>query len=140
MPREFNRTQRLGAQLKRDLSELIRTEIRDLPSILTVSEVRVTKDLSQARVFISMLEEDKDRVKTCIATLNDFAALLRWRLGRRMRIRAVPGLSFVHDNSYSRGVELTNLIERAVAEDQVHACDRGEDDAGHGDDTTAEDA
>jgi len=140
MPREFNRTQRLGAQLKRDLSELIRTEIRGLPSILTVSEVRVTRDLSQAKVFISMLEEDTDRIKTCIVTLNDSAALFRRRLGKQMRIRVVPGLSFVHDDSYNRGVELTNLIERAVAEDLVHARDRGEDDARRGDDTTAEDA
>jgi ribosome-binding factor A len=117
MAREFSRTERLGSQLQRELSTLLRNEIKDPRlGMVTVQEVRVVRDLSHAKVFFTVMGGELD-TKASARMLNDAAAFLRRELGHLLKIRSVPQLHFVHDESIERGSRLSALIEEAVESD-----------------------
>lgn len=113
MPREFSRQQRLGAQLRRSLSELLRLDVKD-PSVRTVSltTVELSRDLSVARVYFSLLKPDDDP-EPAREGLERAAGYLRRRLGRELAIRHVPELRFVHDDSIEHGARISKLIDDA---------------------------
>lgn len=118
MSKEFGRNRRVGEQMRRILSEIVRRELND-PRLqfLSITSVDVSGDLSHARVFFSLLNPDEDPQPAAQA-LARAAGFIRSQLGRSMRIRQVPALHFVHDESIGRGVHLTSLIDEAVARDR----------------------
>ncbi|KJH83586.1 30S ribosome-binding factor RbfA [Pseudomonas sp. KSR10] len=129
MAKEFSRTQRIGDQMQRELALLIQREVKDPRlGLITITAVEVSRDLSHAKVFITVMgkDDDEDAVKTNLRILNDAGGFLRMQLGKAMKLRTVPQLHFNYDASVRRGVELTSLIERAVAEDRKHSDDLGE--------------
>ncbi|MBU0562344.1 30S ribosome-binding factor RbfA [Stutzerimonas kunmingensis] len=129
MAKEFSRTQRIGDQMQRELALLIQREIKDPRlGLVTITAVDVSRDLSHAKIFITIMgqDEDQEAVKGNLRILNDAAGFLRMQLGKSMKLRTVPQLHFNYDASIRRGVELSSLIERAVAEDRKHSDERGE--------------
>jgi len=129
MAKEFSRTQRIGDQMQRELALLIQREVKDPRlGLVTITAVEVSRDLSHAKVFITIMgkDDDEDAVKGNLRILNDASGFLRMQLGKAMKLRTVPQLHFNYDASVRRGVELTSLIERAMAEDRKHSDDVGE--------------
>lgn len=129
MAKEFSRAQRIGDQMQRELALLIQREIKDPRlGLVTITGVEVSRDVSHAKVFITIMgkDDDVDAVKGNLRILNDASGFLRMQLGKAMKLRAVPQLHFHYDASVRRGVELTTLIERAVAEDRKHSDEVGE--------------
>ena len=115
MAREFNRTDRVGAQLQRELADLIGNELGDNRlKMVTVQEVRVVRDFSHATVFFTILGNLLDRKETS-SVLNGAAGYLRRELGRRVRMRTVPQLHFQYDESVERGARLSELIDEAAS-------------------------
>ena len=116
MARDFKRTDRVGAEIQRELAELIREELKD-PALgmITLQEVRVVRDFSQAKVFFTAMANQLS-YKDVAAHLNEAAGHLRWLLGQRMVLRTVPKLIFVYDTSVEQGEHLSNLIEQAVGD------------------------
>jgi ribosome-binding factor A len=114
MPREFSRSQRLGAQVLRTLSELLRFETKD-PSLTSVSltAVDLSRDLGVAKVYYSLLNPDEDP-QPVQEGLQRASGFLRGKLGKSLEIRHVPELRFVHDDSIAQGVELNRLIDSAA--------------------------
>ena len=121
MPREFSRNQRLGAQLQRILSQLIRFETKD-PGLVDVSLtiVELSKDLSVAKIFFSLLNPDDDP-QPAIEGLQRASGFLRRRLGNELSVRHVPELRFVHDDSLAHGAEISRLIDNAISEDNSNS-------------------
>lgn len=118
MPKEFSRTRRVGEQMQRELAQLIQQEIHDPRlGMVTVSAVKVTRDLSLARVYITVLGEDADPAQS-LKVLSGASGFLRHELARRMVIRSVPELRFQFDESVVRGREISSLIDEALAEDR----------------------
>ncbi|MDX1516908.1 MAG: 30S ribosome-binding factor RbfA [Woeseiaceae bacterium] len=117
MPREFSRHQRLGNQLLRTLSELLRFEVKD-PRIAHVSltEVELSRDLSVARVYFSLLDPSEDPAEAKSA-LAHAAGFLRGKLGRAIKVRHVPELRFFHDDSAAQAARIGELIDRSVGPD-----------------------
>jgi ribosome-binding factor A len=121
MAKEFSRTQRIGDQMQRELALLIQREIKDPRlGLVTITAVEVSRDLSHAKVFITVMGQDDDKIKSNLNILQDAAGFLRMHLGKAMKLRSVPQMHFHYDASIRRGVELSALIERAVAEDRRH--------------------
>lgn len=110
MPREFFRSDRVAAQLHRELADMLRTSVRDAElGMVTVSDVEVTRDLSVAKVYVTFLGgalAPADAVKR----LARFAPELRHELGRRIRIRVMPELRFLYDESIARGERMDALL------------------------------
>jgi ribosome-binding factor A len=114
--KEFRRTDRLGAELRRELGDILRNAVRDPRlGMVTVQEVRVARDLSHAKVFFTCLgAETRDTERLLNRTLTGF---LRHELAQRIRVRSMPQLHFVYDESVERGAHLSELIDQAVAEE-----------------------
>jgi ribosome-binding factor A len=114
MARDFKRTDRVGAQLQRELANLIRDELKDPElGLVTIQEVRVVRDFSQAKVYYTMMGSELARNEAS-KRLNQAAGHLRWLLGQQLMLRTVPKLSFVYDESIEKGEQMDALIERAV--------------------------
>jgi len=121
MAREFSRSRRIAEQIQRELADLLRTEVKD-PRVerVTVSEVKVSRDLSHAQVYVTVLGGDAEAVTAAVEALNGAAGFLRRALSRQMRLRRVPQPHFVEDPSFDTGARLSRLIDEAVAEDAAH--------------------
>jgi len=117
MPREYSRNQRLGTEVLRILSELLRYETKD-PSLKDVSltNVDLARDLGVARVYFSLLNPD-DSVEPVQQGLERAAGFLRSKLGQSLQIRHVPELRFLHDNSAAESSRISQLIDRALYPD-----------------------
>jgi ribosome-binding factor A len=126
MAREFSRSRRVGEQMQRELAELIQRDMKD-PRLgfVTVSGVEVSKDLEHAKVFISLLNEQEE-AESSLRVLQAGAGFLRRELGKRMKLRAVPQLRFVHDRTAAEGHRLSSLIDEAVRSDRERGHDEDE--------------
>jgi len=122
MPREFLRSDRMAEQLRRELAEIIQDEIKD-PRVgfLSFTEVRMSRDLSHAVVYCSVLESEQ--LHESIEVLNRAAGFIRKSIGRRIRARIIPTLKFVADESVIRGAAMDELISEAIESDKKNSSD-----------------
>ena len=107
--KSFHRTDRVSAQLRRELGTLVREAVREhgLPSV-SVSDVEVTRDLAHAKVFVTALQAE--RSKEAVKALKELSRELRFQLGKAMKLRHVPELHFHYDDSVDRGERIDNLL------------------------------
>ncbi len=116
--KSFSRSDRIVEQIRRELAELIRLELKDpRVSLVTLTDVEITPDYAHAKVFYTTLAEAEQRAEI-ERGLKRSAGFLRRELGRRVRIHHTPELHFVFDASVERGTHLSQLIDQAVASDQ----------------------
>ena len=115
MPKDYPRTRRIAEQMRRELADLVRLELKDprVTGLITITDVEVSADQSHAKVFFTLLGE-ADKIGETAAGLNNAAGFLRTQLSRRMKLRTVPQLEFKYDASVERGVKLSRLIDEAV--------------------------
>ena len=107
------RPERVAELMKREIAGILARELRDprVSSMVSVTEVEVTKDLSFARVFVSLLAEGEERERTLVA-LQRAAGFVRHQLAPRLGLREVPGLRFVHDASIERGARVEEILRK----------------------------
>ena len=117
-----SRPTRVADQIRVEISDLLARQVHD-PGIgfLTVTHVKVTPDLQQARVYYTTLGDEKGRRETERA-LQRASAFLRRQLGSRLRLRRVPELQFFFDESIERQDRIERILqdlqnERAEAPD-----------------------
>lgn len=109
MPAPFKRTDRVAAQLRREVGALVHEAVREygLPSV-SVSDVEVTRDLAHAKVYVTAL--DPAQASEAVAALGEMAREFRGRLGKMLRMRTVPELHFHYDDSVDRGEHIDRLL------------------------------
>ena len=106
-----DRTRRVGELIRRALADIIRDQLPDHGlGLLSITATEVTRDLSRATVFISLLgeEEDQERVTKI---LNEESSALRHELSRTLNLRHTPEIKFRYDLSIERGARLSRLID-----------------------------
>ncbi|MCU9612062.1 30S ribosome-binding factor RbfA [Caldibacillus lycopersici] len=106
------RAKQVGEQMKKELSEIISRKIKD-PRIgfVTVTDVEVTGDLQQAKVFISVLGDEKQKEDTLIG-LAKAKGFIRSEIGRRIRLRKTPEIIFEFDESIDYGNRIETLLNQ----------------------------
>jgi ribosome-binding factor A len=104
------RPTRVGEQMKKELGEIIGRKIQD-PRIgfVTVTDVEVTGDLQQAKVFISVLGDDEQKENT-LKGLAKAKGFIRSEIGQRIRLRKTPEISFEFDESINYGNRIDTLL------------------------------
>ncbi|ASD67742.1 30S ribosome-binding factor RbfA [Pseudoalteromonas piscicida] len=119
--REFSRTDRVAQQIQKEIAVILQREIKDPRlGMITVSAVEVSRDLSYAKVFITVLNtSDEDKTKQSAAILNEATGYIRSLLGKRIRARIMPELKFVIDNSLMEGMRISNLVDSVIREDNA---------------------
>ena len=114
MPRDYPRTLRIAEQIQRELADLIQLEVKDpRVGMVTLTDVEVSVDYSHAKVFFTTLG-GADQIAEAATGLNHAAGFLRHELSHRIKLRSIPHLHFVYDESVERGVRLSRLIDTAV--------------------------
>jgi ribosome-binding factor A len=113
------RTSRLNEQLKREISGILNTRVRD-PRVgrVLVTEVRVTSDLWLARIFVRPLDEGKEAEDT-MKGLEAAAAFIRKELGKDLHIRRVPELRFVQDTTLDSALRIEEVLKEVLPEGEA---------------------
>ncbi len=117
MPREFSRGHRVSDLIQRELSVLIQRELKD-PRIgmLTINEVKVSRDLAFADVYFTLLgEKDRD---VAVETLQGASGFLRSELAKLLNTRKTPMLRFHYDDTVENGQRITRAIDDALKDDE----------------------
>lgn len=112
------RSTRVGEQMKKELSEILGRKIKD-PRVgfVTVTDVEVTGDLQQAKVYISVLGDAEKREDT-LKGLAKAKGFIRSELGQRIRLRKTPEISFEFDESIDYGNRIENLLHQIQEENK----------------------
>ena len=116
------RLKRMADSVQRELSELIRQELKDprLSGLVTISGVKVSPDLGYADVYVTVmgreLSDDQNEVahRETLDILNKASGFLRQELSRRIKTRITPRLRFHYDKTNAYGNYMFGLIEKAV--------------------------
>ena len=118
MKKTSQRALRVADQIQRELSQLLRDEVKD-PRVgrVTVTGVEVTSDLSHAKVFFSHLA-GREHADEAVQALQRTAGFLRSELSHRLGLYSVPQLHFTYDDSIESGMRMAQLIDDAVAADR----------------------
>lgn len=113
--KSFHRTDRVAAQLRRELGALVREAVAEhgLPSV-SVSDVEVTRDMAHAKVFVTALQAE--RAQEAMKGLKLAAPEIRFRLARLVKLRHVPELHFQYDDSIDRGERIDHLLREVDAQ------------------------
>lgn len=119
MAKRFSRGDRVAEQIRRELAELIRLEVKD-PRVgfVTLTAVEITPDYAHAKIFFTTLEGEA-AIPELAEGLKRASGFLRRELGRRVRIHTTPELHWVYDSSIEHGAEISALIDQAVKSDQA---------------------
>src|SRR5258706_13264539 len=113
------RLRRVADQIQRELSGLLRTELKDpRVGMITLTGVEVSPDLAHAKVFFTTLG-DADALARSETGLQRAAGFLRAQLGGRLKLRVTPELHFLHDPTVERGVRLSRPIAGAVPRNET---------------------
>jgi len=107
---------RINMEVQRELSEIIRTEIKDprvTAAMTTVVAVEVTPDLKYCKAYISVLG-DQEKAQDAIVGLKSAVGYIRRELARRVNLRNTPEISFVLDQSIEYGVNMSKLIDEVT--------------------------
>jgi ribosome-binding factor A len=119
--KSYPRSRRVAQQLQRALSEFIRRDMRDPRlGLVTLTEVRMSNDLSYAKVYYSVLGADPNQAQEILDAAAD---MLRGPVGRALGIRHSPELRFVQDELIEGGARLSALITKAVHDDEARHVD-----------------
>ena len=112
--KSYNRSDRISQQIKRELSEIIqRNEIKDdrIGGLISITQVMVSGDLRDVKVYFSVFGEDAQKVGT-LAALEDAAGFLRGELCRRLGIKFAPELTFKLDDALEKGDRVMELLDK----------------------------
>lgn len=101
---------RIASQMLKEISYVLASEVKDEDiRFVTVTDVKVTNDLNFAKVYVTVLKEDK--IAETMKALKNASGFIRKELAERLEIRHIPELEFVYDESIAYGKKIENIIE-----------------------------
>jgi len=114
MPKNFSRSQRVADAVHQCLARVIRGEFKDpRVGMITVLNVEMTPDLKHAKIYVSVLEEEK--VSETLKVLNNAAGFFRSQIANSIQLRVVPNPRFIFDDSVIRGSRIARILESVAS-------------------------
>ena len=110
----FKRSQRVGGQVQKELSDLLLKEIRDprLHSV-TIMRVNITDDLRSARIFFSA-PEGQEQKREALAGFRSASGYLRRELSRRLELKYMPALEFLYDEQFEEAIAIDRVLKSVI--------------------------
>ncbi|SUT86261.1 30S ribosome-binding factor RbfA [Actinobacillus equuli subsp. haemolyticus] len=121
MSREFKRSDRVAQELQKEIAVILQREVKD-PRIgmVTVSDVEVSRDLAYAKIFVTFLfDNDQSAIEQGMKGLEKASPYIRSLVGKAMRLRIVPELRFIYDQSLVEGMRMSNLVSNVIKNDEA---------------------
>lgn len=114
----FNRSRRVAEEMKKILGRVINREIKDprIASLTSVTGVDLSRDLSYATVYVSIYGSEDEKIET-MKTLKRAAGFIRSEVGKSIRLRHTPEISFAEDRSMEYGAHIDRVL-KTLNEDQ----------------------
>ena len=116
------RLDRINELMKREISTVVQRDFEFPNALVTVSDVEVTQDLREAKVFVSILGGHSQNV---LDKLNQGRSSVQSKVAKRITLRCTPVLTFREDTSTESGVGIVNLLDEV---DQLPTASRGDED------------
>ena len=116
----YNRIDRISEEVRREVDRIIREDLNDprITGTFSVTHADVTRDLRYAKIYVSVLEDDKR--EGMMAALKKAAGFIRRELGRNIIIRYSPELTFVSDENIAYGVHIAKVLADAQKTEAHH--------------------
>lgn len=113
--RGFDRTRRVADLIQKALATILMQDMSDERfRLVTITGVTVSRDMSYAKVYVTMLIDEDDKIKATIKALNHAAKSIRYNLAREVELRVIPELKFEYDASTAHGFHISSLIDEAL--------------------------
>lgn len=115
--KRFNRADRLSEELMKEISSIIRNDMKDprLGKFVSLTRVELSKDLKLAKVFVSIYGPESEKAGTMKA-LGSGAGFVRGLIGRRMRLRVVPEIVYYKDDSIEYSARIASILKKELPE------------------------
>ena len=119
-----HRRARVAEEMREQVAQLVARELKDprIGGFVTITRVDVAADLTHAKVYVSVLGDEKQKKDTLVG-LTAAQGFVRREVGRRMRMRVMPDIQFVYD----KGIDATDRVARLLDEVRRKDEERGED-------------
>ena len=116
----YQRIDRISEEVRREVDSIIREELNDprVTGTFSVTRAEVTRDLRYAKIYVSVLEDDKR--EDLLRALKSAAGYIRRALGKGIIIRSAPELSFVSDQNIAYGVHIAQVLAQAQKSEGEH--------------------
>ncbi len=130
MAREFGRPERVADFLRKELSQVMQQQMRDpRVGLASITDVEVSRDLSHAKVYVTILGNDSaEDAKEILKVLNKASGFFRSQVAKSHSMRITPTIRFYFDESIHRGQHLSSLIDTALAADRANEAAEKQDD------------
>lgn len=117
--RGFDRTRRVADLLQKTLAQMLLQDMSDDRfRMVTVASVTISRDLSYAKVYVSVMFDDAEKIKQTVDALNRSAKALRFNLAKEVQLRIAPELKFIYDETTAKGFRISDLIDAAIKKEQ----------------------
>lgn len=115
------RTEKLNAEFQRCIYDVLKNKVKDprLTEMFSVTKVDIDKELSIAKVYISVFSGDKTKAEETFAAIESSAGFVRRELAKGMRIRTVPPIKFIYDDTMEYSEKIDRLLDRLLKKDDT---------------------
>lgn len=122
------RIRRIESELIKEISIMIRSDIKDprIAPITSITEIDLTDDLQSAKIYISVLGDEKEKEET-IEGLKSSIGFIKRELGNRMNLRHIPDIKFILDTQIEQAMHIESLIDKAIKQDEEARSERNEE-------------
>lgn len=125
------RSSRLNGEYQKEISEIIRTRLKDkapgLKGLISVTEADVAPDLKTAKIYVSIYAANEEERLRSFDLLTEHAGFIRHELAQVMRMRTVPALTFLWDGSMAYGAKMDELFKQIHVDSHESEDDNGEE-------------
>ena len=117
---QFERTDRIAAEIMREVERIIREDVSDprTDCMFSITHVDVTRDLRYAKVYVSAIE-GMEKTKESVVGLKSASGFIRRELSNRLHLRKCPELSFIADDSIAYGAQINRMLEELHSAEEV---------------------
>ena len=115
-----NRAEIVGDEMRKVMQDIISNELKDprVPLLTSVTQVKMTRDLSHATVFISVFGSEHDK-QEALAAIDGANGFIHFQMCKRINLRLAPELHFKLDNTLDEAARMDAIIDRVKAEDKA---------------------
>ncbi len=123
------RTKRIAKELQKEISSILASDIKDprIGSLVSITDVELSNDLELAKVYVSSFG-DRDEREDIIEGLENASGFIKRELGIRLKLRNIPDLRFLIDDSIERGIYMDKLISDVIKQDEENRKKHGNDE------------
>lgn len=121
------RNNRLSGEMKKVISEIVRTDVKDprISELMSVTDVQVTEDLKFAKIYIS----DYNDVDQTLIALQSAKGFIRREIGKKIKMRIIPELIFIKDDSIEKAMYMSSLIDKIIEEENSRKVDNEDNES-----------